>query len=573
MLNFIKSEYYRMIHTTGIRVFFGILSVLTILLISGISIVETQYHTTSFSYSILVSSPMFFTLMGMLTASVLYEDSKRNGIIKNSIANGIPRGKVFFSQCIVSITTATVIMTIVLTLWIFMTELFLDKTGPVHMTDLLMEIPAIYLIAVSSIVLTIVLCLCFQNGAFIFFTWLFVFFIFPTILLKFGIAVSAHFKTDFIYNIELFSDQHRKRQYEFMHYRMGYNRRYAALHNCRNFRNYYFHGNRIQAHPKSRLININMEGSHMLYIILFLISIAGGYVAFRYISLLRALKQIQKELDVIQQDLSKNQMIHLPVPNNRLKELLITINSFLDELHHERARYTKQEKEFQKQIENISHDLRTPLTSLLGYVRLYKKSQSSYISQNAELSDTLDVIERKSESLKNLITQFYDFSRLTAHDYTVNLIKIDTVKLLRESFADNCHILEETHLNVSLDLPDRPIYVLADKTALERIFFNLFQNAGRYAHTFFHITIKNEQNSIKILFANDTCSLSSEDISHLFDRFYIQESARSQGGTGLGLTIARSLAEEIGGELSVSSKKSNGNNSLLISFTLALPSC
>ena len=168
MLNFIKSEYYRMIHTTGIRVFFGILSVLTILLISGISIVETQYHTTSFSYSILVSSPMFFTLMGMLTASILYEDSKRNGIIKNSIANGIPRGKVFFSQCIVSITTATVIMTIVLTLWIFMTELFLDKTGPVHMTDLLMEIPAIYLIAVSSIVLTIVLCLCFQNGAFIF---------------------------------------------------------------------------------------------------------------------------------------------------------------------------------------------------------------------------------------------------------------------------------------------------------------------------------------------------------------------------------------------------------------------
>lgn len=82
MLNFIKSEYYRMIHTTGIRVFFGILSVLTVLLISGISIVETQYHTTSFSYSILVSNPMFFTLMGMLTASILYEDSKRNGIIK-----------------------------------------------------------------------------------------------------------------------------------------------------------------------------------------------------------------------------------------------------------------------------------------------------------------------------------------------------------------------------------------------------------------------------------------------------------------------------------------------------------
>ena len=78
MLNFIKSEYYRMIHTTGIRVFFGILSVLTILLISGISIVETQYHTTSFSYSILVSSPMFFTLMGMLTCLLYTSPSPRD---------------------------------------------------------------------------------------------------------------------------------------------------------------------------------------------------------------------------------------------------------------------------------------------------------------------------------------------------------------------------------------------------------------------------------------------------------------------------------------------------------------
>ena len=138
-------------------------------------------------------------------------------------------------------------------------------------------------------------------------------------------------------------------------------------------------------------------------------------------------------------------------------------------------------------------------------------------------------LNENSESLKNPDYAVLWFFPTTAHDYTVNLIKIDTVKLLRESFADNCHILEETHLNVSLDLPDRPIYVLADKTALERIFFNLFQNAGRYAHTFFHITIKNEQNSIKILFANDTCSLSSEDISHLFDRFYIQEIGAQSG--------------------------------------------
>ena len=78
-----------------------------------------------------------------------------------------------------------------------------DVRNAVSYTHLDVYKRQIYLIAVSSIVLTIVLCLCFQNGAFIFFTWLFVFFIFPTILLKLGIAVSAHFKTDFIYNIAM----------------------------------------------------------------------------------------------------------------------------------------------------------------------------------------------------------------------------------------------------------------------------------------------------------------------------------------------------------------------------------
>ena len=132
-------------------------------------------------------------------------------------------------------------------------------------------------------------------------------------------------------------------------------------------------------------------------------------------------------------------------------------------------------KEFQNRLKISVMTCVLLLTSLLGYVRLYKNPSLPISHKTLSFSDTLDVIERKSESLKNLITQFYDFSRLTAHDYTVNLIKIDTVKLLRESFADNCHILEETHLNVSLDLPDRPIYVLADKTALERIFLICFK--------------------------------------------------------------------------------------------------
>ncbi|HCL02094.1 MAG TPA: sensor histidine kinase [Lachnoclostridium phytofermentans] len=291
----------------------------------------------------------------------------------------------------------------------------------------------------------------------------------------------------------------------------------------------------------------------MLYIILIVIAvIIGGYFAFRYFSLLYAFKEITNELNDIQQDLTQNQILDLPIPNRHLGKLLSSFNNTLEEIRGERQKYEKREKEFQRQIENISHDLRTPLTVILGYLKLIKKADNNQITVNKELSETLNIIEHKAEIMKNLVTQFYDFSRINAGDYELPLDNVDASRTLRESLMGNYQILEQAHLEIEIDIPDHPLWVLGEESALERIFLNLLQNAGRYADTYLCISIKECEQNISISFINDTRILSEDDVPHLFDRFYMQDSSRNQGGTGLGLTVAKSLAEEMGATLSVS---------------------
>lgn len=310
----------------------------------------------------------------------------------------------------------------------------------------------------------------------------------------------------------------------------------------------------------------------MAYMILFIIVVVtGGYFTFRYFSLIYAIEKVTRELDDMQQDLTQNQILHLPLPCRQLGRLLSSFNVTLEEIQKERQKYAKREKEFQKQIENISHDLRTPLTVILGYLKLIKKSQSNQTTVNEELEEAMDIVRHKAEIMKNLVTQFYDFSRLNAGDYQLSLGKVDVARTLRESLMGNYQILEQTHLEIEIDIPERPIWGSGDEGALERIFLNLFQNAGRYADTFLYISIKEYEGNVSVSFTNDTQILSEDDLSHLFKRFYMQNDSRNQGGTGLGLTVAKSLAEGMGATLDAAVLDENSaKNKSTICFELCM---
>ena len=305
----------------------------------------------------------------------------------------------------------------------------------------------------------------------------------------------------------------------------------------------------------------------MLIFLLLLSSALALYFSVRLYLLKNALKETEKDLHSIGEDISKNQVLHLPLPDHDLEEIMKSINSTLDAVRNERKEYSKRENEFQSQIEAISHDLRTPLTVILGYLGFLKEQRASLSLEQREM---LDVMERKTRSMEKLISQFYDYSRITAGDYEISIGEIDAGRILREVFTENCMIFEDAHLNIMADFPHHPIWVLGEETALERIFSNLFQNAGRYAHNYLKILISNNAEMVQIVFENDTQRISAEEVPFVFDRFYMADASRNKGGTGLGLTIAKYLAEEMGGSLVADFIKSENEGTPLLRFTVTL---
>lgn len=307
-------------------------------------------------------------------------------------------------------------------------------------------------------------------------------------------------------------------------------------------------------------------------------SMAGVYFTFRYFSLKHALREIQRDLSEIRQDLSRNQILHLPLPDSDLERLTQSVNATLEEVRLERQAYEKRETEFQKLIENISHDLRTPLTVILGYLKWMRKTEDVHRTE-VIWADFLDILERNARTIEALVAQFYDFSRLNARDYTLELQKVDVCRILKESIVINYQILEEAHLSLNSHLPEHPVIIRGNTSALERIFSNLFQNAGRYARNILDIRLEEtDGGQVTITFQNNSETITEDELSHLFDRFYKNDNSRHRQGSGLGLTVARSLAELMGctltAELSETLSGSPETNTDLttICFILALHS-
>lgn len=200
MLNYIKSEFYRVLHSVNVYVTTAVLAALPILynIILYAFSVGTEnfpYGTTSFSFSTIVSEPMMFCYIAFIICSILYESDKRNGNLKNVIAYGISRTKVFVGQCIVSLAVSIFMMVVVLAAYILSAVLLLEHSGPVKLQTVLMEVPAVLLIAISALVLGIVVLNYFDSVILGVITWFLILFGIPTVLLYLGM------KIDFIMNI------------------------------------------------------------------------------------------------------------------------------------------------------------------------------------------------------------------------------------------------------------------------------------------------------------------------------------------------------------------------------------
>ena len=275
-----------------------------------------------------------------------------------------------------------------------------------------------------------------------------------------------------------------------------------------------------------------------------LISLIGIVFILRYVRMKNSIRKMAMQLEEIQKEPENNRILFLDFFQRDLERLCKTTNDYIKTNQKMRIIQQNKEKKLRMQIESISHDLRTPLTAMLGYLSFVNKEQLE-----EETKEALEVVERKGKNLQSLICNFYDLSRLEMDEYFLSVEKINISRFLKENILSSFQQLEESGLQVKINIEETDCFLMVDVNAMERIFQNMIQNAIRYGETYFCIGIKKREDKICILFENDTYSLKEEDLSHIFERFYMKEESRTKEGTGLGLTIGKLLAEAMGAKV------------------------
>ena len=231
--------------------------------------------------------------------------------------------------------------------------------------------------------------------------------------------------------------------------------------------------------------------------------------------------------------------VRMAAPNRAAEELLASINALLRLRQDDAAEHRRQERAIRQQISNISHDLRTPLTSILGYLQLL---EGDSLTQE-ERGEYLEIVRGRAKSLQSLITSF---SRLEGGEYPLSREKVDLYHILSELAAEFYNDFEEAGFETTVELAENLPAVMADPAGVLRVFTNLIRNALEHGQTRMDIRLRREGSELLSVFANDASGLTEEDVQHVFDRFFTADKMRTGQSTGLGLAIVKALVGQMG---------------------------
>ena len=168
-----------------------------------------------------------------------------------------------------------------------------------------------------------------------------------------------------------------------------------------------------------------------------------------------------------------------------------------------------------------------------------------------EKKDYVYIVEKRAKVLQNLIEDFYDLSRLENNDYNLNMEIIDINKELREQILIFYNDFEKKNIEVDIKLEEQPVLEKLYRGAIKRVFINLIQNAVKYSENSFSISLNMKDEEVIIEFKNNVQDTNKNELKLLFNRFYMKDRARSNDGSGLGLTITKFLIDSMGGEINV----------------------
>ena len=280
---------------------------------------------------------------------------------------------------------------------------------------------------------------------------------------------------------------------------------------------------------------MNME---FLWVLLGLAGVVSGLLAAMIFLMRKAAGEIAQSLgEKLRAD--TNTLIDISTRDRAMRALASQINGELRRLQVLRRRYRQGDLELKAAVTNISHDLRTPLTAICGYLELLEGEEKA-----PKAAEYLEIIQGRALLLRQLTEELFRYCMVLSDPGDLAPEPISLNAVLESSLAAFYAELTGRGVQPVVHMPPEKVVRRLDRAALSRVFSNLLSNAAKYSDGDLEITLTPGG---AVVFANSSRSLSSVEVQKLFDRFYTVEAARKS--TGLGLSIARALAERMGGEL------------------------
>ena len=232
--------------------------------------------------------------------------------------------------------------------------------------------------------------------------------------------------------------------------------------------------------------------------------------------------------------------------------------------YENRLSVVRQAEETNRQLmTSLSHDVRTPLTTLLGYLDAAHKG----IVAGKEREDYIETARRKAHELKEYIDVLFDWFKLNSNEFALEPESVEAAELTRNILIDWIPVFEDRQLDYSIDIPEQPVRVRLDTDGYMRILNNIIQNVIAHSHADrIEISLSKQGENMKLLLADNGVGIEKEDLKHIFERLYKCDKGRSEKGSGLGLSIVHQLAEKMGGSITAESQPGKGT-----AFTLIFP--
>ncbi len=274
---------------------------------------------------------------------------------------------------------------------------------------------------------------------------------------------------------------------------------------------------------------------------------------------IHALRTAAKEIETAFADrlmTDTNTLIDISSADRNMRRLANSINRELRKLREARRRFEQGDLELKNAVTNISHDLRTPLTAICGYLDLLETEE-----KNERVEQYLRIIRNRAELLTQLTEELFRYSVIISAENSGTREPVNVGGVLEESVASFYTALRKRNIVPEIRIPETKVIRTLDRSALVRVFSNLLNNAVKYSDGDLDITLSENGT---VVFSNTASGLNEVQVGRLFDRFYTVEAARKS--TGLGLAIARTLVEQMNGTISAGYE--NGR----LSITIELPS-